>query len=388
MYIIKCDMKKEFYIVILVFVFLSHSTALWALSPNFKLEISEVKRLVNRTCRWQMNAYPNMDENRIWKSAGDLSWENGVFLSALSRWAEFVKEPQMIEWYESICNRNYYGTSQNRLSIYHADDFAVCMMYVTLYNKVRNQRILQHTQARLDYTINHPSEIQFGDTTACKYDRWTWCDALYMAPPVYAAFSRITGDNSYLYFMDKEYWATYEYLFDKEEQLFYRDGSYFDKREKNGKKVFWGRGNSWVAGGLCLLLEQIPLDSPLRERYESLLITLLKRIAPLQRDNGYWSASLLDPDAYPNPETSSTGFFTFALFWAINNGLLQEDIYIINAMKGWQALKKAINNDGMLGWVQPIGASPEIVTQNMTEVYGAASLMLVGEQLIRYFEKK
>ena len=161
-------MKKEFYIVILAFVFLSHSTALWALSPNFKLEISEVKRLVNRTCRWQMNAYPNMDENRIWKSAGDLSWENGVFLSALSRWAEFVKEPQMIEWYESICNRNYYGTSQNRLSIYHADDFAVCMMYVTLYNKVRNQRILQHTQARLDYTINHPSEIQFGDTTACK----------------------------------------------------------------------------------------------------------------------------------------------------------------------------------------------------------------------------
>lgn len=56
-------------------------------------------------------------------------------------------------------------------------------------------------------------------------------------------------------------------------------------------------------------------------------------------------------------------------------------------MKGWQALKKAINNDGMLGWVQPIGASPETVTQNMTEVYGAASLMLVGEQLIRYFEK-
>lgn len=43
-------MKKEFYIVILAFVFLSHSTALWALSPNFKLEISEVKRLVNRTC--------------------------------------------------------------------------------------------------------------------------------------------------------------------------------------------------------------------------------------------------------------------------------------------------------------------------------------------------
>lgn len=380
-------MKKEFYLIILVCLLFSKFTVLCDTPDNLKVESSEVKSLVNRVCQWQIKAYPYMDEKRIWKSAGDLSWENGVFLSALSRWAEYIKDAQLISWYEQICDRNYYGTSQNSLSIYHADDFAVCMMYVTLYNKVKSQRILQHTRARLDYTIHYPSGIQFGDTTACKYDRWTWCDALYMAPPVYAAFSRITGDNSYLHFMDKEYWATYDYLFDKEEQLFYRDDSYFDKREKNGAKIFWGRGNAWVTGGLCLLLEQIPLDSPLRKRYESLLITLLKRIAPLQRENGYWSASLLDSDAYPNPETSSTGFFTFSLLWAINNGLLTDECYVKHALKGWNALVSAVHDNGMLGWVQPIGASPEIVTSDMTEVYGAAAFMLAGEQLIRYIEK-
>ena len=39
--------------------------------------------------------------------------------------------------------------------------------------------------------------------------------------------------------MNREYKATYDYLFDKEENLFYRDWRYFDKREANGKKVFW-----------------------------------------------------------------------------------------------------------------------------------------------------
>ena len=376
-------MKKEFYIVILAFVFLSHSTALWALSPNFKLEISEVKRLVNRTCRWQMNAYPNMDENRIWKSAGDLSWENGVFLSALSRWAEFVKEPQMIEWYESICNRNYYGTSQNRLSIYHADDFAVCMMYVTLYNKVRNQRILQHTQARLDYTINHPSEIQFGDTTACKYDRWTWCDALYMAPPVYAKLYMLTGDKKYIKFMNREYKATYDYLFDKEENLFYRDWRYFDKREANGKKVFWGRGNGWVLGGLVEILKELPKKDKNRKFYEELFVKLATRVAGLQHPDGFWHASLLDPASYPSPETSCTTFIVYSIAYGINEGLLDKEIYLPVMIKGWNALVSAVEPNGKLGYVQQIGADPKKVTRDMTEVYGVGAFLMAGNEIYK-----
>ena len=42
----------------------------------------------------------------------------------------------------------------------------------------------------------------------------------------------------------------------------------------------------------------------------------------------------------------------------------------------------------MLGWVQPVGASPETVTADMTEVYGAGAMMLAGEQLMRYIGKK
>ena len=50
------------------------------------------------------------------------------------------------------------------------------------------------------------------------------------------------------------------YLYDKEEHLFYRDHRYFAKREANGKKVFWGRGNGWVLGGLVEILQALPKD--------------------------------------------------------------------------------------------------------------------------------
>ena len=56
--------------------------------------------------------------------------------------------------------------------------------------------------------------------------------------------------------MNREYKATYDHLFDKEENLFYRDWRYFDQREANGRKVFWGRGNGWVLGGLAEILKE------------------------------------------------------------------------------------------------------------------------------------
>ena len=117
--------------------------------------------------------------------------------------------------------------------------------------------------------------------------------------------------------MDNEYRATYDYLFDKEENLFYRDWRYFGKKEANGKKVFWGRGNAWVLGGLAEILQELPKGLMERAYYEELFVKLCTRVAELQNEDGYWHASLLDPASYPSPETSSTGFFVYALAYGV-----------------------------------------------------------------------
>ena len=112
----------------------------------------------------------------------------------------------------------------------------------------------------------------------------------------------------------------------------------------------------------------------------------MSRIVTLQDNNGYWHTSLLDTVTYKSPETSASGFYTFALWWGINNGLLKKDIYLQPATKAWQAMVKAVQSDSMLGYVQPIGDAPQNVSAQKNEVYGTAALMLAGLELAKYIE--
>src|SRR5581483_10769118 len=94
------------------------------------------------------------------------------------------------------------------------------------------------------------------------------CDALFMGPPTWLRLYVATGDQRYLDFLVKEWWVTSDYLYDKEEHLYFRDSTFFDKREANGKKIFWARGNGWVIAGLARVLELLPKDHPARPRFE------------------------------------------------------------------------------------------------------------------------
>ena len=99
-----------------------------------------------------------------------------------------------------------------------------------------------------------------------------------MAPPVWTKLARITGQTKYLDYMNKEWWATTDYLYDTEEHLYFRDDRFFDKREANGEKVFWSRGNGWVFAGLVRVLEEMPEDYPSRNKYEKLYKQMAAKI--------------------------------------------------------------------------------------------------------------
>jgi len=245
------------------------------------------------------------------------------------------------------------------------------------------------TQARTEWVINHPSISNFkhggGDVTS---ERWTWCDALFMAPPVYVQMYNLTGDAKYLDFFDREYHMTYNLLYDQKEHLFFRDHRYFDQKEKNGEKIFWGRGNGWVLGGLVKVLKELPKYAYIRDFYENLFVEMCEKVVRLQDNDGYWHASLLDPASYPNPETSSSGFFVYALAYGINSGLLDKEQFLPSVRKGWAALENAVFPDGKLGWVQPVGVDPQHTEKDMTEVYGVGAFLLAGAEVYRLEENK
>lgn len=353
------------------------SVSVFARIPFTKVE---TKNMMRKVADWQI-AHPNTGHEH-----DDVSWTHAVLYAGLVDWAELSEKEDnydfYYQWLLRIGNRNHYQLGQ---WMYHADFIAVAQVYIDLYKKYGKERMMWHTLARTDWVINHPAkgnlELDYGRIETL--DRWSWCDALFMAPPVYAKLYTMTGDKKYIDFLNREYKATYDFLFDKEENLFYRDSRYFNKKEANGKKVFWGRGNGWVLGGLSEILQALPEKDKNRRFYEELFVTLSTRVAELQSKDGYWHASLLDPGSYPSPETSATGFIVYALAYGINEGLLDKDKFTPVVVKGWQAMLDAVSAEGKLGYVQPIGADPRKVTRDMTEVYGVGAFLLAGNQIYK-----
>jgi len=202
-----------------------------------------------------------------------------------------------------------------------------------------------------------------------------------MAPPAWLALTQATGDARYLAHADSEFWATTGYLSDPAEHLFYRDSRFFEQRDAGGRRIFWGRGNGWVFAGLARILTELPADHPNRARYESLFKQMAARLAGLQGRNGYWPVSLLAPQEFP--ETSGTGFFVYGLAWGVNHGLLPARPYRSSVERGWRALVKAVRPDGKLGWVQRIGAAPDQVSADDTQLYGTGAFLLAASEVSR-----
>ena len=180
-----------------------------------------------------------------------------------------------------------------------------------------------------------------------------------MGPPTWVRLYAATGDERYLDFAVTNWWRTTDYLYDKDEHLFFRDSTFFQKREANGKKVFWSRGNGWVMAGLVRVLQYLPTNHPDRPRFEQLFKEMAAKIVSLQQPDGLWRASLLDPEDFPAKETSGSGFFTYALAWGVNQGLLDRAKYEPAVRKGWAALVDCVGANGKLTHVQPVGSDPQ-----------------------------
>ena len=373
-----------------------------------ELDLASVKKVVNDAAEWQATHMPDRGRNPAYnpKYTG---WADGVFLSALADWAEYDNSRMLVEWYEKIAEEQQWEVGHRSLN--PANDISVAVMYAKIWQKEEQPRYtiseieqwdgetisalaggwkeLIPTIERLDYQMKYyPKTDNIKFEIAQNQERWCWCDALYMAAPTYALFANITGNDAYREFMNREFWFTMETLYDKEERLVFRDTRFITEREANGEKVFWGRGNGWVVGAFARVMDFLPADYHSREKYEQYFVQIISRIVELQGADGYWRSSLLDPESYPSVETSATGFYTYALWWGINKGLLDKESYLEPASRAWEAMVKAVQRSGKLGYVQAIGDTPQNVSADSNDVYGTAAFMLAGLEVSKYLLEK
>jgi unsaturated rhamnogalacturonyl hydrolase len=270
--------------------------------------------------------------------------------------------------------------------LYHADDHCVGQTYAELYLRDKDPRMLAAMRERFDWILANPKDgsLEFDENSnPDRLDRWSWCDALFMAPPAWLRLYVATGTTAYLDYMDRHWWMTSDYLYDNDEHLFYRDSGYFKVREANGRKVFWSRGNGWVIAGLVRVLQHLPPDHPSRPRYVKQFRDMAKSILACQQPDGLWRASLLDPEHYPLRETSGSGFHAYAFAWGVNEGLLDRALFEPAVRRAWQGIASCVTPEGRLTHVQPIGADPKKFEPDSTAAYGVGAFLLAGSEVYR-----
>lgn len=364
--------KSRYFLLILVFgISLNISANNKINSHILKEKRVSILKTLKLVADWQIANFKAGDGH----DRGLVAWTNATLYMGMFDWATIANDNKYFDWLYQNGEQCQWKIATQYM--YHADAICIGQFYLWMYKKFNEDEIIKSAKDRADWIIDNPP------AATVHYQKWSWSDALFMAPPFYAQLTALTVNMKYLQFMDQEFKATYQILYDKNECLFYRDKSYFAKREANGQKVFWGRGNAWVLAGLVNILKALPKNSEVRPFYLNLYLEMSKRIVPLQSEDGFWHASLLDPTSFPSPESSATALITYALAYGVNEGLLDKKEYGRKLSKSWASLVSAIDKDGKLGWVQPIGADPKKVTSEMTDVYGVGAFLMAGVEIYK-----
>jgi rhamnogalacturonyl hydrolase YesR len=348
-------------------------------SPAARAPIEAATRLA----RWQLARL--RDTSHISRATGETAntrgWEQAAFWVGMTALADAGGPPEIRAAILDMGRSNNWTPGARP---FHADDLAVTQSYLWAARQGAGQAAAIPAKRAFDYIVSHPPRVGLAfyqppsgyDGTEC-LTRWCWCDALFMAPPAMLELSRQTGDPRYRTYAMRETWATTDFLFDPAERLFYRDSRFFDRRDEQGRKLFWSRGNGWVFAGFARMIPLLPKGSPDRKRMEALFVEMAARLKDLQKPDGYWAPSLLAPQGSP-PESSGTAFFTYGTAWGISAGLLEEKTYRPVVERGWTALLRAIQPDGRLGWVQQVSDRPEKVAAQDTQYYGVGAFLLAA----------
>lgn len=269
---------------------------------------------------------------------------------------------------------------QLRSALPNADDQSVGQTYLELYMQQHDAQMRQPTQTALDALLNSPPiPVPRGQANI----PWWWCDALFMAPPVWARMYAATRDAKYLRYLETNWWQTSTLLYDPSRHLYYRDATYLHKTGEDGKPVFWSRGNGWVMAGIARTYAYLPANDPNRAKLAAQLRAMAAAVAALQDPrNGLWHSNLLDAADYPLPEVSGSSLMTYALAWGIHEHLLSRKTYMPVVAKAWAGMVQQVYADGRLGCIQQTGAAPAHYLPSSSYDYGVGGFLLAGSAIL------
>lgn len=354
-------------------------------AKNATPQLSTLEIITKVNDQWQKTHSPKV--RSFWDDAAYFTGNMEAYkLTGLARyleysdkWARYNKWSGAREKDASKWRYKTYGEGQDFVLF---GDWQICFQtYLDMYEMNPN-----------DYKVARAKEVMSRECMMTATDFWWWADALYMVMPVMTKMYKMTGDEMYLDKLYANFLFADSLMFDQEDHLYFRDGKYIYPKHKSysGKKDFWARGDGWVLAGLAKVLTDMPYNYKHRAFFEQRYRQLAEAVSKCQQKEGYWTRSMLDPEHADGPETSGTAFFTYGLYWGLNNGYLDRATYLPVAERGWKYLSTvALQKDFTVGYVQPIGEKAirgQQLTGKNTANFGTGAFLLAACEKVRFDE--
>lgn len=380
-------MNPRYYLLVAVMLYASTSACSQrSAKPAYENADSVLSLILRVNQHWQATHSPQVHA----------FWDQAAYQSANMDAFAVTGEQSFVQYAEAWANYNQWmGATSSDTSDWKYTygetneyvlfgDWQTCFQtYIDLYKQKPDPRKIARAKQVMNYQIS---------TSFNGY--WWWADGLYMAMPVMTRMYRLTGDKHYLSKLYDYFRFADNLMYDPVERLYYRDAKYLypAHRTSTGKKDFWSRGNGWVIAALAKVLESLPENDPHRPLYLKRYREMAAALKECQQPGGYWTRSLLDSSQAPGFESSGTSFFTYGIVWGIHHGILPLKEYLPVVNKSWRSLlRTALQNDGSIGYVQPIGekAIPgQVVNQQSVTPFGTGAFLLAACEMYRWLKKK
>ncbi len=338
-----------------------------------------IKTTLIKVSEWQLQHLPPRHQ--------PLGAPNGVFHTGLAAAYQVTGNEGLLKAVLAMGDGNQWKPGPKLM---FSDHHIILNPYIELFRLRKEPRMMQPATEFADAYLKSPV-----NDTHNKLITWWLCDYVFMDAPVFVKLGLMQDRPQLLATNDRLWRECYDLLFDEQQNLFdvspknaiYKgfNGPDPGEREANGAKIFWGCGNGWVLGGLALMLKELPADYKQRAAYEDVFKRLARRLAALQHDDGTWGASLLDPQSYPNPESTASSLITFGLAYGVNAGLLPRAEFDPVVKKAWTGLcTTCLQPDFRVGWSEGSTAKPiRTYQRDSYHLFSTGTFLLAGSEVCK-----
>ncbi len=277
-------------------------------------------------------------------------WTRAVYFEGLMALNDIDPQDRYMKYVDTWGDFHKW-TPRNGVTTVHADDQCCAQVYLERYCQVGGKEKVEKVKENFDQQIARGTNRD-----------WTWIDAIQMAMPAFTRLAAITGDRKYLdYAMQSYTWSRDTCggkLFNTEEGLWWRDANFVPPyKESDGKNCYWSRGNGWVYASYVRVMMTLSAKDKYYKYMKKDFLAMSKALLPLQREDGFWNASLASQD-FAGKELSGTALFLYGMSWGVRHGYLKKKEYMPAIEKAWAAIASCVHKDGFLGYVQGTGDRP------------------------------